>query len=125
MDFSPLSRNWYSGQRFVELAAEVENFWHELHGTLRDLLTFQAREKWGVFYHADLDPARRELQNATTAVWQSFETQGFQEAPSTAYEILVLPEQIPATGLIGHEIVFAEFASSLGTSIPYPTKMIL
>ena len=43
--------------------------------------------------------------------WASFEEQSFQENPETPYEILVLPNKIHVSGLLGAEILVDAFAS--------------
>ncbi len=92
---------------------------------MRDLLSFQANEKWAVFYYRNLDEASRELHDAATEVWASFQSQRFQENPDTLYDILVLPEDIPMAGLLGQEIVVATFLSKEGKTIPLPSQAIL
>ncbi|MGH7136984.1 MAG: hypothetical protein ACREHD_14685 [Pirellulales bacterium] len=117
---------WRTGNRFAQLAVEVESEWGELRGTLRDLLNFQAEQKWGVFYHDNLNRASGELHAACEAAWESFESQGFHESPNTRYEVVVLLDSnLPATGLLGQEILVAEFASKQGKAIPKPLRMKL
>src|SRR5699024_10062155 len=48
IDFSYSIGDWWKGLKYPLLVGEVENDWKELHGTLRDLLQFQAKAKIGI-----------------------------------------------------------------------------
>jgi hypothetical protein len=110
IDITISSGEWYEGKKFCKLAVEVENSWDELKGTMKDLLLFQAKMKWGVFYNENIYKAEHELLEAINIVWKSFE-EHFQENTETQYELLILPESLPATGFCGIEILEAKFQS--------------
>lgn len=105
---------WWTGERWSELIVEVENDWSELRGTLRDILSSQARRKWAVFYHSNLPAAAAELSNAVTEVWGHFRAQGFCENENTRYEVLVLPDHDPkfVGELTGSECAVYEFTAA-------------
>jgi hypothetical protein len=95
MDLLYFTGNWWDGERQALLAVEVENNWKEIRGTLRDLLQFQAAVKVAVFYSADIERAKRDIVEAATSVRDSFLSAGYTEAPSTAYLVIIGPDQWP------------------------------
>jgi len=111
VDFGVLCGAWPKGQCHWRLIAEVENQWWELRGTLADLLCTQARIKWAILYNANPESARMELQQAVPEVFDHFAKAGFLEHPDTLYEVLVLPDLMPASGPSGMRAVEATFSS--------------
>lgn len=95
MDLLYFAGNWWAGTRHALLAIEVENNWGELRGTFRDLLQFQAAAKIAVFYYADAASAKAQVLSAVREVTESFLSTGFEEAASTAYLIVVAPNEWP------------------------------
>ena len=86
--------------------------------TISDLLNTQARHKWGIFYHKDLDLVAPELIKGVRETFAYFHENAFKEHGSTAYEILVLPDEAP-DGLLGCDVLEYCFRSDeLEKSIP-------
>jgi len=112
MDIKINCGQWWKGQYFCLLAAEVENNWNELRGTICDLCHCQSRHKWGVFYHPSLDAAEKELIEATIETRKYFRKEGFQESNETSYELVVLPNQLPPSGMRGIELVELSFQAN-------------
>ena len=124
-DISISYGNWWKGEKYVELAVEVENCWGELAGTLKDLLWFQATRKWAVFYSSNLQAAGTELSDTIDRVRTSFETQGSQENADTQYEIAVFPDSVSCSGLIGVEMLEVVFSSKEMRRRLTPAKIVL
>ena len=128
-DFAIYAREWYSGKRFCKLAVEVENSWNELKGTIKDLLSFQAQNKWAVFYH-DLDGnkienVKTELVDAIRTAWTALAQDGFCESRETKYEIIVLPEKISESSLKQLRVVEAVFSSGDWKTRALPVDVLL
>jgi len=96
MDLLYFTGNWWAGTRQALLAVEVENDWKELRGTLRDLLQFQARTKVAVFYYLASERIQTEVVEAMKSVAASFLNAGYAEAASTAYLLIIAPDEWPA-----------------------------
>jgi hypothetical protein len=92
IDFSFSIGDWYRGEKYPELAIEVENDWRELRGTLRDLCQFQAKSKVGVFYSESPAASTQDVIDALKHVADRFRRDGFMEAP-TPYLVIVAPEK--------------------------------
>ena len=125
IDIAIYTGKWWEGQRFTDLAVEVENNWAEIKGTMKDLLLFQAKRKWALFYQKDLDKGATDLSEAITVASSTFDRQGLSESPETKYEVLVLPENVSSGGLLGVDVLHAAFLSKDMKAAVRPAKVKL
>lgn len=93
IDVSYATGDWWKGEKYYQLAVEVENDLRELRGTILDLIRFQARMKVAVFYSQEHVDQRRQIEDKLQEVAHNFTNQGFREATDTGYLIVVAPDR--------------------------------
>jgi hypothetical protein len=92
---------WWEGRCIAQLIAEVKNNFNEFKGTVSDLLRHQAHQKVAIFYEDSSKSERERLEESTRMVFGVFDQQGFYEAPSTEYLIVLGPRLLAGGDGIG------------------------
>lgn len=101
MDFAAFGGNWFAGTRIPLLAGEIENNIAEFKGTISDLIRYQARAKFAIFYDSSAPSRQEQIRKEIHEVFDCFRIEGFMEASTTEYLIVFGPSELEVGSGIG------------------------